>query len=137
MRVVVGAPRCDLVSSIEQIPKPAHVQALIAKPAMKAFDVSILRRLARLNVNRVDLPLDAPRQKMPRKEFRAIVPAEWSWHGVDTLETPGRRIRQRRDATGAPTQRPESLGTATAVPELPGFWRESDKSQGLGDGVPI
>jgi hypothetical protein len=44
---------------------------------------------------------------------------------------------QRRDATGAPTQRPEWLGAATAAPELPRFWRESGKSQGFGDGVPI
>jgi hypothetical protein len=53
------------------------------------------------------------------------------------LSLPERRIRQRRDATGAPTQRPEWLGAAIAAPQakLP-FWRESDKSQGFGDGVP-
>jgi hypothetical protein len=53
------------------------------------------------------------------------------------LTSPGRRTRQRRDATGAPTQLPEWLGAALAAPEaeMP-FWRESDKSQGFGDSVP-
>jgi len=47
------------------------------------------------------------------------------------LSVPKRKTRQPRDATGAPTQRPEWLGAAVAAPpaKLP-FWRESDKSQG-------
>jgi hypothetical protein len=37
---------------------------------------------------------------------------------------------QRRDATGAPTQRPEWLGAASAAPQArQPFWRESDKSR--------
>jgi len=54
------------------------------------------------------------------------------------LTSPGRKIRHRRDATGAPTQRPEWLGAATAAPPArQPFWRECDKSQGHGDRVPI
>ena len=33
------------------------------------------------------------------------------------LALPGRKIRQRRDATGAPTQRPEWLGAVSAAPQ--------------------
>src|SRR5690242_1680633 len=35
------------------------------------------------------------------------------------MTTPGRRVRQRRDATGAPTQRPESWAAQAA------FWQHS------------
>src|SRR5579863_8995127 len=53
------------------------------------------------------------------------------------LTSPGRRVRQRRDATGAPTQRPEWLGAASAAPQArQPFWRQCDKSQGFGDSVP-
>jgi hypothetical protein len=41
---------------------------------------------------------------------------------LDILTLPGRRIRQRRDATRAPTQRPE-WRAAKAAP-LATFWRE-------------
>jgi hypothetical protein len=50
------------------------------------------------------------------------------------LISPGRRIRQRRDATGAPIQRPE-WGAADSRPSRL-FWLESGKSQGVGDRVP-
>jgi len=81
--------------------------------------MTVLHRSTRLDVDQLDLPLLTPAQEAAAGELRAVVPAEWNWPAADTLETPERRIRQRRDATGAPTQRPESLGTATAVPELP------------------
>ena len=54
--VVVSAPGRDPRASVEQIPEPVHVQAFVAEPTVKAFDVSVLSRLARLNVHRVDLP---------------------------------------------------------------------------------
>ena len=46
------------------------------------------------------------------------------------LALPGRRIRQRRDATGAPTQRPGG-GAAQAAHDKQPFWRTGDKSQGF------
>lgn len=45
------------------------------------------------------------------------------------LTSPGRRIRRRRDATGAPTQRPEWQGGTSRPKESAPFWRQSDKSQ--------
>jgi hypothetical protein len=42
---------------------------------------------------------------------------------------------QRRDATGAPTQRPEG-GAAQAALQETAILAEGDKSQGVGDRVP-
>jgi hypothetical protein len=55
---------------------------------------------------------------------------------VDNFDLPGRRIRQRRDATGAPNQGPECRAAKAALFQRR-FRSESDKSQGFGDGVPI
>jgi hypothetical protein len=71
--VVIRTPFRDLSARVEQIPEPAHVQALIAEPAIEAFDVGILHGLAGLNVHRVDLSFDAPGQEVPRGKFRAVV----------------------------------------------------------------
>jgi hypothetical protein len=52
---------------------------------------------------------------------------------------PGRRMRQRWEATGAPTQAPEWRDGASrpkiSVRDEP-IWLESGKSQGCGDRVP-
>jgi len=55
---------------------------------------------------------------------------------IDNFDLPGQRIRQRRDATGALIQGPES-GAATAALCQQSFWSKSGKSQGFGDRVPI
>jgi len=49
-----------------------------------------------------------------------------------------RGVWKRRDATSASTRRPEWLGAAPAAPQarLP-FRRNSDKSQGYGDRIPM
>jgi len=39
--------------------------------------------------------------------------------------SPGRKIRLRRDATGAPTQRPEWRGRRQPPPKNKPFWRQS------------
>jgi hypothetical protein len=54
----------------------------------------------------------------------------------DNVGSPGQRIRQRRDATGALIQGPECGAAAAALFQRP-FWSKSGKSQGFGDGVPI
>src|SRR5215470_12815368 len=41
------------------------------------------------------------------------------------LTSPGRRVRPRRDATGAPTQRPEWRGGRQPPQKNEPFWRES------------
>ena len=55
--VVFDSPRCDLSPRIEQVLEPAHVQTLFSQPSVKALDECILGRLARLNVQQLDLPL--------------------------------------------------------------------------------
>jgi hypothetical protein len=135
--IVFRAPGRDLSPRVEEIPEPAHVQTLVSQSPVKALHVCILRGLAGLNVNGVDTLLDAPGQVMPRTHLRPVVPAEWIWHGTDRLEKPERGIRQRRDATGASTRRPEYLGARVRSRPRPTFWRNSDKSLGYGDGVPI
>ena len=74
--VVLRSPRCDLPPRIEQVLKPAHRQTLFAQPSMKTFDPPILRRLARLNVDHLDLPLHCPSKKMPAGELRPVVAAD-------------------------------------------------------------
>ena len=76
LRVIFRAPGRDLGSRIEQIPEPAHVQTLISKPAIEAFDVRVLRRLAWLDVNRIDPLLDAPRQEVPRADLGPIITSD-------------------------------------------------------------
>jgi len=50
------------------------------------------------------------------------------------LISPGRRIRQRWEATGAPTQRPEWRAALSRLSRS--FWQKGAKSQGFGDRVP-
>jgi hypothetical protein len=66
IRLFFSARRTDSRTS-------SHVQALIAKPAMEALYVRVLRRLAWLNVNRIDLPFEAPRQEVSGADLRAII----------------------------------------------------------------
>ena len=74
--VVLRLPRRDLAPGIEQILKPTYVQTLFPHARMKTFHPSVLRRLARLYVHQLDLPLHAPGQKMPAGELRPVVAAD-------------------------------------------------------------
>ena len=74
--VVLRPPRRDLSLRIEQVLKPAHRQTLISQPSMKAFHARVLRRLARLNVQQLDLSFHAPGQKMPTRQLRPVVAAD-------------------------------------------------------------
>src|SRR3984957_4792757 len=78
--VVLDLPRRDLTPRIKQILKPAHRQALIPQPSVKALNAPILRRLSRLYVQQLDLPFHTPRQKMPAGELRPVVAADRSRH---------------------------------------------------------
>src|ERR1700688_2349049 len=73
LAVVFYAPGRNLAAGVKQIPEPAHIQTFIPQPAMEAFHVRILCRLARLDVNRVNASLDAPGQVVSRAELRPIV----------------------------------------------------------------
>jgi hypothetical protein len=63
-RSYIRCVRLRFYVGVEQVPGPAHVQALIAQPPVEAFHMSILRRLPWLNVDRVDAPLDTPGQEV-------------------------------------------------------------------------
>ncbi len=71
--VVLDLPPRDLSLRIEQVLKPAHVQTLIPQSSVETFDPRILRRLARLNVQQLDLSFHTPRQKMPTGQLRPVV----------------------------------------------------------------
>ena len=77
--VVLGAPRGDLAPRVEQVLKPTGVQALLPQPSMKTLDVRVLHRLAGLDVDHLDAPLDAPRQKLPAGKLRPVVAAQRGW----------------------------------------------------------
>ena len=74
--VILRPPLRDLALGIEQVLKPAHVQTLFSQPSVKALHPRILRRLPRLNMHDLDLPLHAPRQKMPTGEPWPVVAAD-------------------------------------------------------------
>src|ERR1700722_9121927 len=73
LTVVLDAPGRDLPPRVEQVPEPTHVQTLVAQPAVKTFHVRVLRGLARLDVNGVDPPFDAPGEVMARGHLRPLL----------------------------------------------------------------
>jgi hypothetical protein len=46
---------------------------------VETLDPRVLRRLPQLNAHQLDLPLHALRQKMPARQFRAVVAADCRW----------------------------------------------------------
>lgn len=72
-------------SHIEQVPEPAHVQALVAQLFVEAFHTSVLGRFARVNVNQIDLPLVAfveetsrVKNSQPTWSFHLTIISPWS-----------------------------------------------------------
>jgi hypothetical protein len=59
LAIIFGAPSCDLMPGIEQIPEPTYVETFVPESAMKAFHVPVLRGFAWLNMNGID-PLLVP-----------------------------------------------------------------------------
>ena len=53
--------------------KPVFIEALIAECAVKALDVSVLRRAARLNQDVLDVVLLRPSHERPAGELRPVV----------------------------------------------------------------
>jgi hypothetical protein len=77
--VVVDAPARNLTPRVPEIPKPARIQAFITKPAMKTFNVAILRWFSGLNVNRANAALRAPGQLMPTANLGPVVRTKKPW----------------------------------------------------------
>src|ERR1700722_9267019 len=76
--IVVLAPSLDLAPRVGQVLKPVRVQALVAKAAVEAFDETVLRRLAGLNVDQSDAALFGPREKATAGGIRAVVDTDTS-----------------------------------------------------------
>lgn len=79
--VVIPAPVGDDLPSFEQILEPADTQAFFAQLAVKALHICVLRGLAGLDVDQIDLPLQCPGEEMAAGQLGAIAPREAaSWN---------------------------------------------------------
>ena len=58
--VIFGSPVGDFAARVPQIPKPTRIEAFVAQPSVKTFNVSILGRLSGLDVDSADTSLDTP-----------------------------------------------------------------------------
>jgi len=54
---------------VEEILEPADVQAFLAQSVMKTLNVAVLRWLAGLRVDEVDLALQIPDKKVPARQL--------------------------------------------------------------------
>jgi len=73
--VVIATPGGDDPPGFEQVLKPTDAQALLAQLAVETLQVGVLRGLARLDVNQIDLALQGPGQEVPTGQLRAVVTA--------------------------------------------------------------
>jgi len=66
----------DLPPRIEQVPEPARVQALAAKPPMETLHAGVLGRgLVGLGVHYIDLAFNGPSQEVTAGFFRTVIAA--------------------------------------------------------------
>jgi hypothetical protein len=89
--VVLFLPVGDLDACVNEISEPAHTQALISEPAVKALHMGVLDRLAGLDVTKVDFPLHGPGQEVATGQFRAVVAADTKGYATpcdDLIEHP-------------------------------------------------
>ena len=63
---VLPPPVRQRLAHIVQGAEPARVEALVAQPAVEAFDVAVLHRLARLDVDQSNLPVLKPSSRYSR-----------------------------------------------------------------------
>jgi len=71
--VVFVAPEADLFSGVSQVAEPTGVETFITHPAVKAFDVAVLRWFSRLYVYELDLLFFTPAQEMTARQLRPVV----------------------------------------------------------------
>ena len=74
--VVVATPGGDDPSGFEQILEPADAKALLTQLTVETLHVGILRGLARLDVNQVNLLIQRPGKEVATGQLRAIAPRE-------------------------------------------------------------
>src|ERR1700678_3037752 len=70
LAVVLAPPTRQGASHVIQRSEPACVETLVAQSTVEALDVSVLHRLAGLDVHQPDLPVFRPAQHAPRSELR-------------------------------------------------------------------
>lgn len=73
--VVVLPPAGKNAPRLKQVLKPADTQALFAQLAVEALNVGVLRGLAGLDVDQIDLALYCPGQEVPAGQLRPVVQA--------------------------------------------------------------
>src|SRR6185437_11846029 len=61
--IIFFSPRRNARASLPQVPKPTHIQTLIAKLVVEAFHVRVLHWLAWLYVSQLEFPIHSPAQK--------------------------------------------------------------------------
>ena len=69
------APDGDLPSGVKQVLKPTDPQTLFAQSSMEALDVCVLRGLAGLDVDQLNLFLNTPGKEMTAGQLGAVVAA--------------------------------------------------------------
>ena len=74
--VVIAPPIGDDSSGLEQVLEPADAQALLAQLAVETLHVGVLRGLARLDVNQIDLAIQCPGKEVATGQLRAVAPRE-------------------------------------------------------------
>ena len=76
--VVIPSPVGDDPSCFKQILEPADAKALLSQLAVEALHVGVLRGLARLDVDQIDLAIQSPGEEVATGQFRAVVTANGS-----------------------------------------------------------
>ena len=74
--VVAASPPLDVKLRVPQREKPMLIQALVAEPAIEAFDVGVLNRFPGLNEEQLDLVIGRPRIECTTPELTAIIERE-------------------------------------------------------------
>src|SRR5687767_8548980 len=90
-RMVVDAPRFDLLLRVGQRRELMDVQALVAEPAIKRFDEGIFHGFARTNEIELDAAREGPILERPRHEFRSMIDGDRAWRGTVHQQTVQRR----------------------------------------------
>ncbi len=71
--VIVLTPSINNSACVKQVPKPLLVQAPFPELAIKAFDKSVLGRLARLDKLQPDLLTTRPKEQRLAGQLRPVV----------------------------------------------------------------
>ena len=71
--VVIMPPVGDDASSLEEVLEPTDTQAFLTQLAVETLHVAILRRLAGLDMDQIDLAVQSPGKEVATGQLRAVV----------------------------------------------------------------